>query len=180
MTIMRTFFAGLTREIPFCPLGLPECSQDLGDLGMFPQFFKRINSQSFRFLSHHVSRKSGLNRNLILNSPMSVPILDLTPLGPSPPQRLPLGVPIKNSTYKRKIECARAGAGGGGREGGRWEEGKGPLFSLFPSLRAAGASFFFHSSLPATQRGRSAEERASMVHARFNINLQVFPLPIRL
>ena len=32
MTIMRTFFAGLTREIPFFPLGLLECSQDLRDL----------------------------------------------------------------------------------------------------------------------------------------------------
>ena len=177
MTIMKTFFAGLTRDIPFCPLGLPECSQDLGDFafsGMFPQFFKRINSQSFRFLSHHVSRKSGLNRNLILNSPMSVPILELTPLGLSLPQRLPLGVPIKIANINEKLNAR--GVGGGGR----WEEGKGPLFSLFPSLRAPGASFFFHSSLPATQRGRSAEERASMVHARFNINLQVFPLPIRL
>ena len=123
--------------------------------GMFPQFFKRIHSQSFRFLCHHVSRKSGLNRNLILNSPMSVPILDLTPLGPSPPQRFPLVVPIKIANINEKLN-ARGGGGGG--------------LSFF---------FFFHSSLPATQRGRSAEWRPSMVHAGFNINLQVFPLPIR-
>ena len=79
--------------------------------GMFPQFFKRIHSQSFCFLCHHVSRKSGLNRNLILNSPMSVPILDLTPLGPSPPQRFPLGVPIKIANINEKLN-ARGGGGG--------------------------------------------------------------------
>lgn len=28
----QNFFAELTREIPFCPLGLPECSQDLRDV----------------------------------------------------------------------------------------------------------------------------------------------------
>ena len=122
--------------------------------GMFPQFFKRIHSQSFCFLCHHVSRKSGLNRNLILNSPMSVPILDLTPLGPSPPQRFPLGVPIKIANINEKLN-ARGGGGG---------------LSFF--------FFFFHSSLPATQRGRSAEWRPSKVHEGFNIN-QVFPLPIR-
>ena len=80
--------------------------------GMFPQFFKRIHSQSFCFLCHHVSRKSGLNRNLILNSPMSVPILDLTPLGPSPPQRFPLGVPIKIANINEKLNSR----GGGGEE----------------------------------------------------------------
>lgn len=79
--------------------------------GMFPQFFKRIHSQSFCFLCHHVSRKSGLNRNLILNSPMSVPILDLTPLGPSPPQRFPLGVSIKIANINEKLN-ARGGGGG--------------------------------------------------------------------
>ena len=28
----ENFFAELTREIPFCALGLPECSQDLRDV----------------------------------------------------------------------------------------------------------------------------------------------------
>lgn len=77
--------------------------------GMFPQFFKRIHSQSFCFLCHHVSRKSGLNRNLILNSPMSVPILDLTPLGPSPPQRFPLGVSIKIANINEKLNARGGG-----------------------------------------------------------------------
>lgn len=68
---------------------------------------------------------------------MSVPILDLTPLGPSPPQRFPLGVPIKIANINEKLNAR------GGGEGGF-------------------LSFFFF-----------------MVHAGFNINLQVFPLPIR-
>ena len=65
---------------------------------------------------------------------MSVPILDLTPLGPSPPQRFPLGVPIKIANINEKLN---ARGGGGGEEDG-WEEGKGPLFSLFPSHRGGG------------------------------------------
>ena len=142
--------------------------------GMFPQFFKRIHSQSFCFLCHHVSRKSGLNRNLILNSPMSVPILDLTPLGPSPPQRLPLGVPIKIANINAKLNSR---GGGGGEDDGKRGKGLSFLFSLPIVPRAA--SLFFHSRFPTTQRGRSAEGRPSMVHARFNMNLQVFPLPIR-
>lgn len=146
--------------------------------GCFRNFSKGfILRVSFSFVITYPGNLALTAIYLILNCPMSVPILDLTPLGPSPPQRLPLGVPIKNSKYKRKIECARGG--GGGREGGRWEEGKGTVFSLFPSLRAPGASFFFHSSLPTTHRSRSAEGRPSMVHARNTINLQVFPLPIR-
>ena len=42
--------------------------------------------------------------------------------------------PNKNSKYKRKIEFA----GGEGERRGRWVEGKGPFFSLFPSHRAPG------------------------------------------
>ena len=118
--------------------------------GMFPQFFKQIHSQSFRFLSHHVSRKSGLKRNLILNSPMSVPILDLTPLGLSPPQRLPLGVPIKIANINEKLN-ARAGGRGGEEDDGKRGKGLSSLFSLPIVPRAA--SLFFHSSLPTTQRG---------------------------
>ena len=153
MTIMKTFFAGLTRDIPFCPLGLPECSQDLGDFafsGMFPQFFKRINSQSFRFLSHHVSRKSGLNRNLILNSPMSVPILELTPLGLSLPQRLPLGVPIKIANINEKLNARGVGGGDDGKRG----KGLSSLFSLPFVLRALPFSF-----IPASLRHKEADQQ---------------------
>ena len=65
---------------------------------------------------------------------MSVPILDLTPLGPSPPQRFPLGVPIKIANINEKLNSR----GGGGERRGRWVEGKGPFFYLFPSHRAPG------------------------------------------
>lgn len=47
---------------------------------------------------------------------------------------IPTGCPNKNSKYKRKIEFAR----GWGERRGRWVEGKGPFFSLFPSHRAPG------------------------------------------
>ena len=161
MTIMKTFFAGLTREIPFCPLGLPECSQDLGDFvfsGMFPQFFKRINSQSFRFLSHHVSRKSGLNRNLILNSPMSVPILELTPLGLSLPQRLPLGVPIKIANINEKLNAR----GGAGETMGRGERAS--LLSFpFPSCSGR---FLFLSFQPPCDTKRPISRGKSLYGAR--------------
>lgn len=103
--------------------------------GMFPQFFKRIHSQSFLFLCHHVSRKSGLNRNLSNLQFSNVgAYIGFNSSGALSSSETPTGCPNKNSKYKRKIEFAR---GGGGRRG-RWEEGKGPFFSLFPSHRAPG------------------------------------------
>ena len=138
---------------------------------MFPQFFKRIHSQSFLFLCHHVSRKCGLNRNLSNLEFSNVgAYIGFNSSGALSSSETPTGCPNKNSKYKRKIEFAR-----GERTMGRG--GLSFLFSLPIVPRAA--SLFFHSRFPTTQRGRSAEGRPSMVHARFNINLQVFLLPIR-
>ena len=144
---------------------------------MFPQFFKRIHSQSFLFLCHHVSRKSGLNRNLSNLEFSNVgAYIGFNSSGALSSSETPTGCPNKNSKYKRKIEFARGG-GGGGEDDGKRGKGLSFLFSLPIVPRAA--SLFFHSRFPTTQRGRSAEGRPSMVHARFNMNLQVFPLPIR-
>ena len=57
----------------------------------------------------------------------------------SPPQRLPLGIPIK-----KKIESARGKMGRG--------KGREPLFSLPLSHRAPRSLFFFLPSLPTTQK----------------------------
>ena len=61
----------------------------------------------------------------------------------SPPQKLPLGIPIKISIIE-KIESARGTMGRGKR--------REPLFSLPPSHRAPRALFFFLPSLPTTQK----------------------------
>ena len=88
----------------------------------------------------------------------------------SPPQRLPLGIPIKISIIE-KIESARGTMGRGKR--------REPLFSLPPSHRAPRALFFFSPASP-QHKEASAEERAPFPKsctsyfrfARFNM----FPL----
>ena len=82
-------------------------------------------------------------------------VILLQPL--SPPQRLPLGFPIKIAIIekKKKIESVRGTMG----RLRRWE----PLFSLSPSHRAPRALFFF---LP---RGASVEERATTRNFNYHI-----------
>ena len=102
--------------------------------GMFPQFFKRIYSQSFLFLCHHVSRKSGLNRNLsnLEFSNVGGAYIGFNSSGALSSSETPTGCPNKNSKYKRKIEFARGGGGGEERTMGRGERAF--LFSFpFPS-----------------------------------------------
>ena len=79
-------------------------------------------------------------------------VILLRPL--SPPQTLPLGIPIKIAIIE-KIESARETMG----RWRRWE----PLFSLSPSHRAPRALFFF---LP---RGASVEERATTRNFDYHI-----------
>ena len=74
----------------------------------------------------------------------------------SPPQRLPLGIPIKQEPMTlhqniiiEKIASARGTMGRGKRR---------PLVSLPPSHRAPRV-FFFLPSLPTTQRGLCGGER---------------------
>ena len=73
---------------------------------------------------------------------------------------IPTGCPNKNSKYKRKIECAR---GWGGEDD--WEEGKGPLFSLFPSHRAPGC-FPFLSFQPPCDTKRQISRGDTLYGAR--------------
>ena len=128
---------------------------------MFPQFFKRIHSQSFLFLCHHVSRKSGLNRNLSNLEFSNVgAYIGFNSSGALSSSEIPTGCPNKNSKYKRKIECAR---GWGGEDD--WEEGKGPLFSLFPSHRAPGC-FPFLSFQPPCDTKRQISRGETLYGAR--------------
>ena len=123
--------------------------------GCFRNFSKGfILRVSFSFVITYPGNLALTAIYLILNCPMSVPILDLTPLGPSPPQRLPLGVPIKNSKYKRKIECARGGGGGGREDDGKRGKGLSSLFSLPFVLRALPFSF-----IPASLRHTEADQQ---------------------
>ena len=69
----------------------------------------------------------------------------------SPPQMLPLGIPLKIAIIE-KIESARGTMGRGKR--------RKTLFSLPPSHRSPRVLFFFLPSLPITQRGLSGRERA--------------------
>ena len=79
-------------------------------------------------------------------------VILLRPL--SPPQTLPLGIPIKIAIIE-KIESARGTMG-------RWKRWE-PLFSLSPSHRAPRALFFF---LP---REASVEERATTRNVNYHI-----------
>ena len=117
---------------------------------------------SFSFVITYPGNLALIAIYLILNCPMSVPILDLTPLGPSPPQRLPLGVPIKNSKYKRKIECARGGGGEGGRTMGRGERA---CLLSFPFPSCSGR-FLFLSFQPPYDTKRQISRGETLYGAR--------------
>ena len=75
---------------------------------------------------------------------------------PSPPQRLPLGIPIKIEIKSRKNR-KRAG------DDGKRENAS---FLSSPSRRAPRALLFFRPSLPTTQRGLCGGKRVTSITER--------------
>ena len=104
-------------------------------------FFNKYLNPHF-YLYHHCTKDETLTNHLLF--PSFLERLEQTELGLSPPQRLPLGIPIKIAIIE-KIESAPRTMGRGKR--------REPLFSHPPSRRAPRAVFFFLPSFPTTQRG---------------------------
>ena len=107
---------------------------------MTTHFFSKYLNPHF-YLYHHRTKDETLTNHLLF--PSFLERLEQTELGLSPPQRLPLGIPIKIAIIE-KIERAPRTMGRGKR--------REPLFSHSPSHRAPRAVFFFLPSFPTTQR----------------------------
>ena len=108
---------------------------------MTTHFFSKYLNPHF-YLYHHRTKDETLTNHLLF--PSFLERLEQTELGLSPPQRLPLGIPIKIAIIE-KIERAPRTMGRGKR--------REPLFFHSPSHRAPRAVFFFLLSFPTTQRG---------------------------
>ena len=111
---------------------------------MTTHFFSKYLNPHF-YLYHHRTKDETLTNHLLF--PSFLERFEQTELGLSPPQRLPLGIPIKIAIIE-KIERAPRTMGRGKR--------REPLFFHSPSHRAPRAVFFFLLSFPTTQRGLCA------------------------
>ena len=99
-------------------------------------FFNKYLNPHF-YLYHHCTKDETLTNHLLF--PSFLERLEQTELGLSPPQRLPLGIPIKIAIIE-KIESAPRTMGRGKR--------REPLFSHPPSCRAPARCLFLSPQLP--------------------------------